>query len=216
MHLPDRLLRGYQSFIKNHFSYKTEHYRKLALEGQKPEVLVIACCDSRAIPEMIFDANPGEIFMLRNVANLVPPFSPDSKYHATSAAIEYAVRLLEVKHIVVLGHARCGGVRTALEGTCNSLLSSDFICQWISLLAPAAKIVASNKSRITQEEQTALEQLSILHSLRNLETFPWIKERKDQGTLMLHGAWFDILNGSLWSLEPETGNFVRIEVKSFG
>ncbi|WP_375608458.1 MULTISPECIES: carbonic anhydrase [unclassified Bartonella] len=214
-HLPERLLSGYQNFINNHFSYKTAHYQQLAIEGQKPEVLVIACCDSRAVPEMIFDAKPGEIFTLRNVANVVPPFSPDNKYHATSAALEYAVQLLEVRHIVVFGHAHCGGVHTALKQTCKSLSSNDFIGQWISLLAPAAEIVLNNKSLSWPEKQTALEQLSIRHSLRNLETFPWIKLRKDQGFLTLHGVWFDISSGKLWSLEQETGCFMRVEVESF-
>ncbi|WP_336287546.1 MULTISPECIES: carbonic anhydrase [unclassified Bartonella] len=213
-YLPEKLLSGYQSFIKNHFSYKTVEYQQLAVKGQKPEILVISCCDSRAIPETIFNAKPGEIFVLRNVANLVPPFSPDHQYHATSAAIEYAVQLLKVKHIVVLGHAYCGGVSTALQGACKSLSSDDFIGQWINLLAPAAQIVVSNKSLTIPEQQMALEQLSIRHSLQNLETFPWIKARKDQGVLMLHGAWFDILSGELWNMELETGNFVRIEVEN--
>ncbi|WP_332065175.1 carbonic anhydrase [Bartonella sp. CB189] len=212
MRLPDKLLSGYRSFIENHFSYKTEHYKQLAIEGQKPEILIISCCDSRAIPEMIFDANPGEIFILRNVANLVPPFSPDSKHHATSAAIEYAVLFLEVKHIVVLGHAHCGGVSTALDGTCSAFLSSDFISQWISLLKPAAEIVAGDKSLTISEKQTVLEKLSIRHSLKNLETFPWVKERKDQGMLALHGAWFDISSGELWNMGSETGDFVRVEI----
>ncbi|WP_317993979.1 carbonic anhydrase [Bartonella gliris] len=213
--LPEKLLSGYQSFIKNHFSYKTAHYQQLADEGQKPEVLVIACCDSRAIPETIFNAKPGEIFVLRNVANLVPPFSPDRQYHATSAALEYAVQLLEVKHIVVLGHAHCGGVSTALKETCKSLISDDFIGQWISLLVSAAKTVVGNKVLTVQEQQTALEQLSICYSLKNLETFPWIKARKDQGVLTLHGVWFDISSGQLWSMEQATGHFVRVEVGDF-
>ncbi|WP_019221027.1 carbonic anhydrase [Bartonella senegalensis] len=213
--LPERLLSGYQSFIKNHFLYRTADYQQLAIEGQKPEILVIACCDSRAVPETIFDAKPGEIFTLRNVANLVPPFSPDNQYHATSAAIEHAVQLLEVKHIVVFGHAHCGGVSTALEGTCKSLSSNDFIGQWISLLAPAAQTVVANKSLTVAEQQTALEKLSIRHSLKNLETFPWIKARKEQGVLTLHGVWFDISSGELWSVEQEAGHFMRVEVENF-
>ncbi|WP_019219331.1 carbonic anhydrase [Bartonella florencae] len=212
--LPERLLSGYQSFRKNHFSRKTEHYQQLAVEGQKPEVLVIACCDSRAIPETIFDAKPGEIFTLRNVANLVPPFSPDNQYHATSSAIEYAVQLLEVKHIVVFGHAHCGGVGTALQGACKSLSSNDFIGQWISLLAPAAQTVLKDESLSALEQQITLEQLSIHYSMKNLETFPWIKARQDQGILTLHGVWFDISSGELWSVEQETGNFVRVEVET--
>ncbi|WP_019222969.1 carbonic anhydrase [Bartonella rattaustraliani] len=212
--LPARLLNGYQTFLRNNFAYKTERYQQLAIEGQKPETLVIACCDSRAIPETIFDAKPGEIFTLRNVANLVPPFSPDNQYHATSSAIEYAVQLLEVKHIVVFGHAHCGGVSAAFKGVHKSLSSNDFIGQWISLLAPAVREIVGNKSLSVPEQQVALEQLSIHHSLRNLETFPWIKVRRVQGILTLHGVWFDISSGELWSLEQETGRFVRVEDES--
>ncbi len=215
MCLPRRLLSGYRSFIKNHFSYKIAHYQQLALEGQKPEVLVIACCDSRVVPETVFDTKPGEIFTLRNVANLVPPFSPDDQYHATSAAIEYAVQLLEVKHIVVFGHAHCGGISTALKGKCKSLSSNDFIGQWINLLAPAAQAVVGNKALSVLEQQIALEQFSICHSLKNLETFPWIKARKDQGILTLHGVWFNISSGELWNMEQETGCFIPVEVKNF-
>ncbi|MET3559439.1 carbonic anhydrase [Bartonella japonica] len=211
MRLPERLLSGYQAFLKNNFAYKTARYQQLAIEGQKPEILVIACCDSRAIPETIFDAKPGEIFTLRNVANLVPPFSPDNQYHATSSAIEYAVQLLEVKHIVVFGHAHCGGISAALKETCRSLSSNDFIGQWISLLSPAVQTIVSNKSLTVSEQQIALEQLSIYHSLRNLETFPWIKARRGQGILTLHGVWFDLSSGELWSLEQETGRFIRVE-----
>lgn len=216
-HLPERLLNGYKSFIKNHFLQKIAHYQQLALEGQKPEVLVIACCDSRAVPETIFDAKPGEIFTLRNVANLVPPFSPDNQHHATSAALEYAVQLLEVKHIVVFGHAHCGGISTALEWVDKSLASAsnDFIGQWINLLTLAAKTVVGNKLLTPSEQHTALEQLSICHSLKNLETFPWIKTRKEQGLLTLHGVWFDISSGALWSMEQKTGRFMPIEVESF-
>ncbi|CBI76995.1 Carbonic anhydrase [Bartonella clarridgeiae 73] len=209
--LPEKLLRGYQSFITNHFVHKLERYWQLANEGQKPETLVIACCDSRAIPEIIFDASPGEIFVLRNVANLVPPFSPDHQYHATSAAIEFAVQLLEVKHVVILGHAHCGGISKVLNGTCKSLLSDDFIGRWMSLLAPAREAVINNKLITLLEKQTALERLSIRYSLKNLETFPWLKARKDQGFLTVHGAWFDIASGELWSMEQETGDFVRVE-----
>ncbi|AGF75106.1 carbonic anhydrase [Bartonella australis AUST/NH1] len=213
--LPGKLLSGYESFVKNHFSYKAAHYRQLVDEGQKPEIFVIACCDSRTIPEAIFDAKPGEIFVLRNVANLVPPFLPDNQYHATSAAIEFAVQLLKVKHIVILGHAHCGGVSAVFDGAFKSLSSDDFIGQWMSLLAPEGEAVFSDKLMTVEEKQTALEHISIRYSLKNLETFPWLKARIDQGLLTVHGAWFDILNGELWSMEQETGNFARVGNRFF-
>ncbi|KZM38199.1 carbonic anhydrase [Bartonella bacilliformis] len=211
MTLPEKLLKGHRSFMDNRFSHERGRYQQLAKEGQRPETLIIACCDSRAAPETIFDACPGEIFVLRNVANLVPPFSPDDQYHATSAAIEFAVQFLEVKHIVILGHGHCGGIRTVLDDTCKPLSSDDFISRWMSLLAPAGKAVASNPWMTAKEQQTALEHISIRYSLENLETFPWLKARKDEGLLKLHGAWFDISSGELWSMEQETGNFTRVE-----
>ncbi|MCL6229119.1 carbonic anhydrase [Bartonella bilalgolemii] len=221
-YLPEKLLNGYHSFITNHFTHKVERYWQLAVEGQKPETLVIACCDSRAMPEIIFDASPGEMFVLRNVANLVPPFFPDHQYHATSAAIEFAVQLLKVKHIVILGHAHCGGIRNVLNGKCTSLSSEssdlssdDFIGRWMSLLFPAGEAVTKNKLITPLERQTALERLSIRYSLQNLETFPWLKKRKDQGLLTIHGAWFDIANGELWSMKRETGDFIRVESGTF-
>ena len=186
-------------------------YKQLAYEGQKPETMVIACCDSRTVPETIFDTDPGEIFVMRNVANLVPPFHPDKEYHATSAALEFAVQSLKVKNIVVLGHARCGGIRSALDLDGKPLSSVDFIGKWMGLLTPAAEAVATNTLMTSSERQTALERISIRYSINNLRTFPWIKRREDQGKLALHGAWFDIATGELWIMDRRTGDFIRAE-----
>lgn len=188
-----------------------ERYKQLAYEGQKPETMVIACCDSRAAPETIFDTDPGEIFVMRNVANLVPPFHPDKEYHATSAALEFAVQSLKVKNIVVLGHARCGGIRSALDLDGKPLSSVDFIGKWMGLLTPAAEAVATNTLMTSSERQTALERISIRYSINNLRTFPWIKRREDQGKLALHGAWFDIATGELWIMDRRTGDFIRAD-----
>lgn len=188
-----------------------ERYKQLAYEGQKPETMVIACCDSRTVPETIFDTNPGEIFVMRNVANLVPPFHPDKEYHATSAALEFAVQSLKVKNIVVLGHARCGGIRSALDLDGKPLSSVDFIGKWMGLLTPAAEAVATNTLMTSSERQTALERISIRYSINNLRTFPWIKRREDQGKLALHGAWFDIATGELWIMDRRTGDFIRAD-----
>ena len=188
-----------------------ERYKQLAYEGQKPETMVIACCDSRTVPETIFDTNPGEIFVMRNVANLVPPFHPDKEYHATSAALEFAVQSLKVKNIVVLGHARCGGIKSALDLDGKPLSSVDFIGKWMGLLTPAAEAVATNTLMTSSERQTALERISIRYSINNLRTFPWIKRREDQGKLALHGAWFDIATGELWIMDRRTGDFIRAE-----
>ncbi|MFT5390942.1 MAG: carbonic anhydrase [Gammaproteobacteria bacterium] len=142
--LPSALERGYREFRGSRFAEEQARYRSLAEQGQSPETLVIACCDSRAAPELIFNARPGEIFVIRNVANLMPPYTPDNSYHSTSAALEFAVQSLKVKHIVVLGHGRCGGIHAALNPSEEPLSPGDFIGKWMELLGPATKMIAKN------------------------------------------------------------------------
>src|SRR5271170_4975960 len=141
--LPARLVEGYEVFLGGRFRREQGRYKDLAKIGQSPKVLLIGCCDSRVSPEVIFDADPGEIFVLRNIANLVPPYEPDAERHGTSAALEYAVLNLKVEHIVIMGHAMCGGVRAYVENAADPakgpLAPGDFIGRWISLLAPAAE-----------------------------------------------------------------------------
>ncbi|WP_297327089.1 carbonic anhydrase [uncultured Bartonella sp.] len=208
---PEKLLNGYYNFMERRFVNERDRYKQLAYEGQKPETMVIACCDSRTAPETVFDVDPGEIFVMRNVANLVPPFHPDKEYHATSAALEFAVQSLKVKNIVVLGHARCGGIRNALDADSEPLSSVDFIGKWMGLLTPAAEAVATNTLMTSTERQTALERISIRYSINNLRSFPWIKRHEDEGTLTLYGAWFDIASGELWVMDRRTGDFTRAE-----
>ncbi len=205
-HLPDRLLEGYRNFMAARFTGET--YRSLAREGQAPETMVIACCDSRAAPETIFDAGPGELFVLRNVANLIPPYAPDGQFHSTSAALEFAVQSLKVKNIVVMGHGRCGGIKAALAPS-NPLSPGDFIGKWMSLIEPAAQAVTGNTMMTAGERQTALERISIRFSIANLRTFPCVSILEGKGRLALHGAWFDISTGELWVMNHETGDFQR-------
>jgi len=212
-HLPPRLLAGYRNFMTGRFAAETQRYRSLAKEGQAPETMVIACCDSRAAPESIFDAGPGELFVVRNVANLVPPYKPDGEYHSTSAALEFAVQSLKVKHIVVMGHGRCGGIGAALPPAAEPLSPGDFIGKWMSLLGPAAEAVASSTLMTAGERQTALERISIRHSLANLRTFPCVKILESKGRLTLSGAWFDISTGELWVMNRDTGDFERPELE---
>jgi carbonic anhydrase len=174
--------------------------------------MVIACCDSRSAPETIFDTGPGELFVVRNVANLVPPYEPDGEFHSTSAALEFAVQSLKVKHIVVMGHGRCGGIRAALAPGAAPLSPGDFIGKWMSLVGPAAEIVSSNTMMTATERQTALERISIRYSLANLRTFPCVKILEDKGRLTLSGAWFDISGGELWVMNRDTGDFERPEL----
>lgn len=208
-YLPEKLLTGYRNFMNGPFQAETDRYRELAREGQSPETLVIACCDSRAAPEIIFGAGPGELFVLRNVANLVPPYAPDGQYHSTSAALEFAVQALKVKNIVVMGHGRCGGIKAALDTEAAPLSPGDFIGHWMSLLAPAAEAVSGNTLMTASERQTSLERISIRYSLANLRTFPCVRILEEKGRITLYGAWFDISTGELWVMNKETGDFER-------
>jgi carbonic anhydrase len=206
---PAKLLSGYRNFIAGPYSRRSEDYRRLALEGQHPTTMVIACCDSRAAPETIFDTGPGELFVLRNVANLVPVYAPDGGQHGTSAAIEFAVQSLGISDIVVMGHGRCGGIRAALAPDAGPLDAGDFIGKWMSLLGPVASAV-SHYSYLTEgERQTLLERHSIRHSLGNLRSFPYVARLEAEGKLHLHGAWFDVSTGELWVMDAATGDFVR-------
>ena len=206
---PGSLLDGYRSFRDRRYGPERDRYRSLAEHGQTPEVMVIACCDSRSAPETIFDAAPGEIFVVRNVANLVPPCEPDGACHSTSAALEFAVQSLKVRHIVVLGHGRCGGIRAALHPEAEPLSPGDFVGKWMKLLGPAASEIAADGRLTEAERQTALERASIRHSLANLRSFPCVSILEDRGRLHLHGAWFDIADGELWTMNPATGGFAR-------
>ena len=209
--LPDTMLKGYADFIGGRYPTEASRYNELARKGQSPEIMVVACCDSRAAPETIFSAAPGELFVVRNVANLVPPYAPDGEYHSTSAALEFAVQQLKVKHIVILGHGRCGGISAALNPQAEPLSPGDFIGKWMSLVSPVAEAVGANTLMTASERQTALERISIRYSIANLRSFPCVDILEKKGRLTLHGAWFDIGTGELWAMDKESGDFVRPE-----
>ena len=206
---PESLLGGYYSFKAGRYGRERARYRSLAEHGQTPEIMVIACCDSRSAPETIFNAAPGEIFVVRNVANLVPPCEPASGYHGTSAALEFAVQSLKVRHIVVLGHGRCGGIRAALHPAAQPLSPGDYIGKWMKLLEPARSAMAVAGPLTDAERQTALERASIRCSVANLRTFPCVSILEGRNRLSLHGAWFDIADGDLWTMDPATGDFSK-------
>lgn len=208
MTFPQRLMQGYDAFRNGRLRVEQARYLELAEVGQSPEVMVIGCADSRAAPETIFDARPGELFVVRNVANLVPPYAPDGTYHGVSAALEFAVIALKVRHIVVLGHARCGGVRAYAESA-EPLSPGDFIGRWMSLMAPVSAKV-SRESLSHAEYIQRMEWGSIANSLDNLLTFPAVRERVDSGVLALHGAYFDIATGELSVRDPATGGFAPV------
>ncbi|MGX5667263.1 carbonic anhydrase [Rhizobium daejeonense] len=209
---PSSLIAGYRNFMSGRYTAESERYRHLADQGQKPQTLMIACCDSRAAPETIFDAGPGELFVMRNVANMVPPYEPDGNYHATSAALEFAVQALRVKDIIVMGHGRCGGIRAALDPNAEPLSPGDFIGKWMGLVSSAAEQIQGNSVLTDSERQTALERISIRNSIANLRTFPCVRILEERGKLQLHGAWFDIANGELWIMDPDSRDFVRLDI----
>lgn len=213
---PDRLLEGYRNFMAGRYTAERRRYRSLARNGQSPEIMVIACCDSRAAPETIFGAGPGELFVLRNVANLVPPYEPDDRHHGTSAALEFAVQSLKVHSIVVMGHGRCGGIQTALNPSSEPLSPGDFIGKWMGLLAPAAEALTENALMTPAERQTALERISIRFQIENLRSFPCVRILEEKGKLTLYGAWFDISTGELWVMNPQTGDFERPDLDEDG
>jgi len=206
------LVEGYRRFLAGRYPEEAATYRDLAEKGQSPKTMIIACCDSRVDPAAIFAAGPGQLFIVRNVANLVPPFEPHGDYHGTSAALEFAVTGLEVENIVVMGHARCGGVRAYLDGLYEREGKRGFIQRWMSLLNGARTTALRQSGRDSVEaQQQALEHASVRQSLDNLGTFPFVKERLAEGRLKLRGAYFDIADGRLLALDPESGSFSPVE-----
>ena len=204
---PQQLIEGFRRFREQHFAHNDALYRQLVEQWQAPNILVVACCDSRVDPSLVLDCAPGDLFVIRNVANLVPPAENQGQYHGTSAALEFGVRNLGVQHIIVLGHAHCGGIRTLMEtGGANQLDS--YIGDWMHLVENACAGVQKEMPGASMEAQVrACEQRAILISLRNLMTFPWIRESVEKGALTLHGWYFDIKHGQLLRYNPATSVF---------
>lgn len=209
----NKLIQGFGRFHSKYFLEKNKLYETLAKKGQSPEVLMIACSDSRNDPALITECEPGDIFAIRNVAAIVPPYHPDDKYHGTSAAIEFAVKGLHVKDIVVMGHAQCGGMAALLNGQIQSKF--EFLGNWIEIGRPAKEAVEIALSNAPQEiKQRALEQAVILISLNNLMTFPWIREGVAAGKITLHGWYFDLEKGKMLSLDFTSGLFTDMTQSS--
>ncbi|MTI42136.1 carbonic anhydrase [Roseibium hamelinense] len=209
MTFPPNLLAGYGRYLEKGFVRYRQTHEHLAIYGQQPEVMVISCCDSRVTPEGVFNVGPGELFVVRNVANLVPPFEATDGQHGTSAAIEYAVTALHVKHIVVLGHAKCGGICAFRETVNRDTLDGNFIGRWIKLLEPAAIAMACMPVDRIDDPQLAMEYAGVRQSLKNLLTFPFVRDAVEAGNLDLHGAWFDIGSGELRTMDPDTLRFAQ-------
>ena len=199
------LIDGYHRFREAGWPARRSLLETLAEQGQQPVAMVLACVDSRVDPTMIFDAAPGQILTVRNVANLAPPYAPDQNFHGTSAALEFGVRVLEVPDLVVLGHGLCGGVRTLLEGA--PMEARDFVAPWMAM-ANAARDRALRCESV-EERQRVCEHEVIRIALANLMTFPWIADRVAAGRLRLHGAWFAIHSGQLTILRAD-GSFEAV------
>lgn len=207
MKLPESLAQGYAKFRQFKYARHAQRYMELAVQNQKPHTMVIACCDSRAAPETIFDASAGELFVVRNVANLVPPYAPDGGRHSTSAALEFAVHDLGVQHIVVMGHGLCGGIASVVQAV-NPLSKSDFIGKWMADVVDVVASVPCPEGCSAHEHGTLVERASVVHSVENLRQFPWIARLESLGELSLHGAWFDVALGELHVLDEAAGAWV--------
>ena len=205
---PEPLADRFRRFKHRHFEPNANHYEELATFGQNPDTMIISCCDSRVDPETIFSAMPGELFVVRNVANLVPPFETGGKYHGVSTAIEFAVLNLRVKHVIVMGHSNCGGVNAALNRDAAIQTEAQFISRWMSMLDEARlTVLASTQLKSEKERQHALELECVKTSIVNLRTFPFITAHEERGRLNLHGAYFDIKSGVLSVLNHSRGLF---------
>jgi len=202
------LIDGYRRFRNREWKSERDRWAELA-EGQSPKVMVIACSDSRVDPATIFDARPGEMFVVRNVANLVPPFEPDQNYHGVSAALEFAITQLEVDELVVMGHGFCGGCAAALTGQFDEAGHGHghFIAHWIEMLADAREKIRAAHPELDREAFLEMELEGVRLSLRNLMGFPWVRERVESGRLKLHGAYFAIADGILHVCDEASGEF---------
>ena len=210
---PTRLTDGYRSFLDGRFTGEQARYEMLARAGQRPEIMVIGCVDSRVSPEVIFDASPGELLVVRNVANIVPKYEPDAEgrnsQHGTSAALEFGVQALRVKHIVVLGHAFCGGIRAFADDN-EPLSPGDFIGKWMAQIKPAADSLGPRGRQDFDAYLNKLEFASVELSLQNLMTFPCVRVLVERGKLALHGAYFGVSTGMLLVRDAATGNFAPV------
>ena len=205
------LVTGYKAFSNKEKCNGEYSYKELA-GGQSPKVMVISCSDSRVIPSHIFNVKPGDLFVVRNVANLVPPFANDRAHHGTSAALEFAVLHLSVERIVIMGHSQCGGIQACHDNLVHNSSAGFFIDQWLSILEPiVSRVLTENQNIMPKEKQRTLEEAAIRASINNLKTFPFITEKLASQELTLHGAYFDIQDGQLYLLNKPSGEFISVD-----
>jgi carbonic anhydrase len=209
----NKLIKGYRSFHLNYFKSGKNLFENLVRRGQNPDTLIVGCSDSRADPAIVTSSQPGDVFVVRNVAAIVPPYKSDSLHHGTSAALEFGVKGLNVKHIVVMGHSMCGGIRALAEHKITRD-RFEFLPQWVDIAAPALEKVEKNfKDADPDVRRRALEQAVVLVSLNNLMTFPWIAERVKSKEIALHGWYFDMVEGSLQEYSEAKQSFESLDKK---
>ncbi|HZW61088.1 MAG TPA: carbonic anhydrase [Candidatus Babeliales bacterium] len=202
----DKLIDGNKKFRKKFFNEKNTLFDELVSQGQKPKFMVIACCDSRVDPAIIFNCQPGELFTIRNIANLVPPCENADSYHGTSAALEFGTRFLEVKHIIVFGHTYCGGIQSLFTKQVFEKNAHGFIGKWMELARPAYDKVSTEHAHESVEKKMILcSQYALINSLNNVQSFPWIQERVDNQSLFLHAWYFDLDTGSIHIYDKHNG-----------
>ena len=209
----ERLLKGFKDFRTGYFREHHDLFEKLATEGQSPRILIIGCADARVDPGILTQTKPGDIFTVRNVAAMVPPaqFPPDTRHHGTSSAIEFAVRGLGVEHVVVLGHALCGGIGALVDGRDSIYASYDYLSTWTAIAQEVRDLAVNKlKGRSREEIARAVEQAAVLNSVSNLMGFRWIAEKVEAGALALHGWWFNMTEGQLYAFNPETAAFEAV------
>lgn len=207
MSSPGQLVEGFRRFREQHFAESDALYHQLVTKGQTPKIMIVGCCDSRVDPAIVLNCAPGDLFVIRNVANLIPPSEGHAGFHGTTAALEYGVRILGVEHIIIFGHAQCGGIRALIQRT-GTPDPDSYIDDWMHLAEPARQAVDKELPDAAPEIRArACEQHAIGVSLSNLMTFPWVRERVEQGKLSLLGWYFDIEQGRLLQYDPATGLF---------
>lgn len=208
----ETLIQGYQKFRNDYFNDSNSAFEDLVRWGQRPKILMIACSDSRVDPALVMNCQPGDLFVIRNVANLVPPYEDDQSYHGTSAALQFGVCSLGIRHVILFGHTQCGGIQALLEQAPETCGQKGFIAKWMELAKPAHEAVLEYHPEKSLDEKTTLcGQYSLINSLKNLETFPWIADKVQEGSLFLHAWNFDLSKGILEGFDPKQNCFKELK-----
>jgi carbonic anhydrase len=211
------LIKGHQKFRKRYFDAEDNTFAELVRKGQNPKALMVACSDSRVDPALVMNCQPGDLFVIRNVANLVPPYEEDESYHGTSAALEFGVCVLGIRHVILFGHTQCGGIQSLLDRSHEQCGPKSFLTKWMDIAKAARDATIGCRSENFLEEQATLcGQYSLVNSLKNLQTFPWIQERVNQGVLRLHAWNFNMSQGSLEEYDERQNGFRMIQLPQAG